>query len=1245
GVDLLDSGLVSNYESGEIIGSTFSLRDNLYGFDLAPYDRSRKVVIDPEYNVNALNFSTYIGGSSSEVPYEMDLDDNGNIVICGATSSTDFPVTVDAYQDYLNGGTDAFVLKMDRNGKNIIFCTYLGGIDDDIAESVKVDRNDNCYVAGITSSDDFPVTTDAFSETNKGSGELFIIRMNGAGNVLDYSTYIGGSENERNPRIDIDIEGMVYLAAITTSSDFPITSDAYQNTMITEGGGSDIVFLKMDLSTMDLVYSSFIGGKWSDESYCIKYDGNGCIFIAGRSDFINATPGAYQQSSNHEDSFVLKFDMLGNDIVYCTFFGGTGTEVIFDIDIDSYGNLYACGFTDSFDFPVTPGAYDISLGGSRDGFVMCLNPAGSALVFSSYVGGNGSERFESIALDNMGDIHVSGGLYGGWTTPVFDFPVTEGGFQEVAGGGWEEVIYLKLSGDGKKNLYSTYLGGSDMDKFNDLLVDPSNGEVIILGYTDSDDFPIKDGSYDTSINGYGDIFVSKLNLSIRPEKPGLPNVVNGDSFVNLSWDPPAIDGGAPVTDYEVHRGTKSGSLTRIAFTGGNNSYNDTSVTNGIKYYYAVLAVNRMGQGMLSDEISALPATFPTPPRNVVAKFSNRFVNLTWIAPEDDGGLVLQGFRLYKFSGSSQTPEVFTIEPYIKTYSDEAVTNGFNYRYYLTAFNAIGESLPSIEVNATPRTRPGMVEDVIISTGPEFVSLRWSAPEWDGGSPILNYTIFRAVQSGTFARYVTLPPLPRIFNDTGLENGLRYRYKLIALNSEGSGDPTDEVSAVPLDRPSPPTNFDVEAFSNSIKITWGQPLRDGGTPVLGFNIYRAEKSMIWSNIRELDALDVSYTDNSVINGRTYTYRMTALNAVGESEHTEEINVTPLGRPGSPMGYNIEAGDRFVLLSWETPLDHGGTPVTGFKVFRGESSQEMGLYATIEGPEHTYNDTKVKNGLTYYYKVAATNAVGDGPFTEAKSARPAGIPSPPSNVQVTPGDGFIDISWTSPEDDGGDPVTEVRIYRGLYDNRSSILFKGTLLEGSYKDTDVINGIFYHYSMTAVNKNGESISTHPLSVVPSGLPSVPGNVQIEEGRGHITLSWDPPSNSGGIPLTGYNIYRTSMTNGSVLIGSVNANILEYVDEDIQTGAIYLYRVSALNDNGEGPLSDPVEGIMKEETGSYTTIIVAISILIIIILTLVILIIMMVKKRGSSQQTPDAPSPPIPSAIRDPHGEEGIPPPEGGS
>ncbi|MDG6225194.1 MAG: fibronectin type III domain-containing protein [Candidatus Thermoplasmatota archaeon] len=1221
--DVLDTGLVAFYEDGpnERIPCDFMITGHdTYGFDIGSYDLSRVLIVDP------LIYSTFLGGSNDETGYGIAVDPSGNVYITGSTGSFVFPTTIGVYDTSNNGGYgDVFVTKINSSGSSLLYSTFIGGSGIDSGRAIELDSSGNAYITGGTSSTDYPITSGAYNTTYKGWGDVFVTKINPTGSSLIYSTFIGGSEDEWAEAIGLDPYGNVYVTGVTCSQDYPTTSGAFDTTFNVGFFVCDAFVTKLDPTGSSLIYSTFIGGAQNDYGYAITTDSGGNAYIAGstNSDDYPTTSGAFDTTHNGgNDVFVTKIDPNGSSLIYSTFIGGSKYDAGSSITLDSYRNAYITGVTASTDYPTTNGSYNIYNNGGRDVFVTKLDPTGSSLIYSTFIGGAQNDIGYAIIIDLGGNAYIAG------STESWGYPTINGAYDTTHN--WEnEVFVTKLDPTGSSLIYSTFIGGSNDDYGYGIAVDHS-GYVYITGGTYSLNFPTNVGSFDTTHNGGSDVFVTRIDLTRLPGKPVNLSVVDGDSFVSLSWDPPDDDGGAPVTDYEIFRGTQSGVYDSIAFTAGDTAFNDTSVMNGIGYYYAILAFNWVGSGEFSNEVTANPSTIPTSPRNVMAISGNEYVNLTWQYPETDGGSALLGYRLYKKIDGIPETEVITIEPQINNYIDVDVENGIDYRYHITAFNLRGESPPSDDMNANPRTIPLPVRNVLVTPVPGHLTLSWSEPEWDGGSPIINYNIMRAVQNWTFVKYVTLPPQPLYFNDYNVENGLSYRYRIAAINVAGSSYPSEEVSALPLDRPSPPLNFKVSAHSNSVTLTWELPLENGGTPLMGFKIYRMDREDVWVMKSELDSLEKTYVDSKAVNGRTYGYRITAFNSVGESDPTMAINVTPLGTPGPPVDFEILPGDGFISLSWKMPTDYGGTTITEYRIFKGEHSIEMGSFKTVESSNLSFKDVQVKNGKTYYYKVAAVNMVGDGQFTETKSARPAGIPSPPSNVQVTPGDGFIDISWTSPEDDGGDPVTEVRIHRGEEANSSVVILTTSILGGFFRDTAVENGMTYHYSLTSTNSIGESTRSLPIPVKPSGKPSVPLNVGIESSSNAISLSWDPPEDTGGLPIIKYLIYRSFSEGSSILIAEVGPETLEYMDRDVEGGREYRYQVSAVNDNGEGPLSDPVEGKVREDSG--LVLIVAISVILVLLLLLLgIASAVLILRRRGPPLPPDASSPPIPSGIQE--------------
>jgi hypothetical protein len=483
--------------------------DQSVAFQVASYDFAKPLVIDP-----VLAYSTYLGGSSFEEGFGIAVGVSGSAYITGDTFSSDFPTTPGAFQTISDGSQNAFVVKLNSSGSALVYSTYLGGSDDDEGDGLAVDASGNAYVTGGTWSSDFPTTPGAFQTTLKGLENAFVTKLNATGSALVYSTYLGGSVGgsgggsgiDEGRGIAVGVSGSAYITGDTDSSDFPTTPGAFQAIF---GGFDDAFVVKLNPSGSALVYSTYLGGSDDDEGDGLAVDASGNAYVTGSTDSSDfpTTPGAFQDPAN-QGAFVTKLNAAGSALVYSTSsIGGGG------IALDASGNAYVTGYTNSSNFPTTPGSFQITYGGSFDAFVSKLNTAGSALLYSTYLGGSGFELGLGIAVDASGNADVTG------TTGSNDFPTTPGAFQTTCGGGScydEHAFVTKLNAAGSALLYSTYLGGSESDgiptdRGRAVAVDAS-GSAYVTGFTQSSNFPVTPGAFQTSYGG-GDAFAAKIGPS------------------------------------------------------------------------------------------------------------------------------------------------------------------------------------------------------------------------------------------------------------------------------------------------------------------------------------------------------------------------------------------------------------------------------------------------------------------------------------------------------------------------------------------------------------------------------------------------------------------------------------------------------------------------------------------------------------------------------------------------------------
>lgn len=336
----------------------------------------------------------------------------------------------------------------------VTYSTFLGGADGDGAFSMALDRDGNIYLAGITASINFPKTTGSVpGRVFSNATDAFVAKLNPPGTALLYATYLGGSEQDAAMAIAVDAEGNAYVTGGTNSKDFPVTSAAFQPRFGGNGGHSLPPF------------SSPVG-----------------------------------------DGFVAKLNPTGSALVYSSYLGGAGVDQGYGIAVDSSGATYVAGTTDSPDFPVTQGVVQSARRGSTDIFIARINPAGTGLLYSTYLGGSSEDYALALALDSSGSAYVTG------VTGSDDFPVTAGAFQSRRIGGASGYV-TKLNSTGTALVYSTYLGGNSTYAFA-LAIDPA-GSAYVTGVTSVQNFPATAGAFQAGKPGSdgGDVFVTQLNPS------------------------------------------------------------------------------------------------------------------------------------------------------------------------------------------------------------------------------------------------------------------------------------------------------------------------------------------------------------------------------------------------------------------------------------------------------------------------------------------------------------------------------------------------------------------------------------------------------------------------------------------------------------------------------------------------------------------------------------------------------------
>jgi len=446
-IDFRGRMYVAGYTAGNDLVANFLQGANVGGLDCFI------AILDPRFSgATSLPLLTYLGGGRDDSCNVMDLDSAGNIYVAGTTTSSDFPLAGNSVQTTLNLSTtntvfepDAFVCEIDPNN-GLVYSTYFGGTGSEVPRGIGVDKNGFMYVMGTTTSTDMVVSNSAYANVLWGPSDIFFLKLDPNATSPAYSSYLGGEDREDGRGLAVTPSGLVYFAASTFSTEFPLAGSSYQNSLL---GIENVIIGVMDMNqtgTNSLVYATYFGGSISEEVRKISLDSQGRLLVTGWTlspDFPVTATAMKPLGSAAGNAFVARLNPLGGAakfLDYATYLGGTGGDVAYDIASDAAGSIYVAGYTLSPDFPVTADAVQTQYQNGVEAFVVKFNPAVAgpgALQYGSFFGAAGIHVINGLAVDPKGGVYVAG-----YTTA--DLQATDSAYQSSFAGGFSDGFAFAL---------------------------------------------------------------------------------------------------------------------------------------------------------------------------------------------------------------------------------------------------------------------------------------------------------------------------------------------------------------------------------------------------------------------------------------------------------------------------------------------------------------------------------------------------------------------------------------------------------------------------------------------------------------------------------------------------------------------------------------------------------------------------------------------------------------------------------
>ena len=647
-------------------------------------------------------------------------------------------------------------------------------------------------------------------------------------------------------------------------------------------------------------------------------------------------------------------------------------------------------------------------------------------------------------------------------------------------------------------------------------------------------------------NNYGISAYSSATSSVTPigapDSPTSFQVSAANSGASLTWVAPSNNGGSAITDYVVEYSGNAGQAWSVFADGTSTATSAiiTGLSNGQPYVFRVAARNAAGTSAYATYMTPVyPVGVPDQVASLTATYGNAQVRLQWQAPaaNNPGGIV--DYTIQRSTDSGATWTTLTDGENTDTaYTVTGLTNGTAYQFRVSASNATGAGPYSLSTgNVIPRTPAGAPTALTATPGNREIALSWTAPANNGGAAITDYQIQVSANGGAYSTISKNASTTTSYTATSLTNGTAYVYRVSAVNSEGAGAYVQSSSATPQTVPLAPTNVLTTPNNAYVTVRWTAPSDSGGSVITDYIVqYSADGGSSWTTFADGTSTTLQTNVTGLTNGQAYVFRIAAVSAVGTGNYsTVSASTTPVGPPGAPTAPLVTGGNTQMFANWTAPASDGGSAITGYVIqYRRTSVSTYTTYGTV-GNVAEYTISGLTNGFSYYFRVAAVNAVGTGSYSVDSASVtvgqvPAAVATPTTSNPYANSltDTTLTLSWTAPNSYGS-RITDYLIQYSTNSSGPWTLYSDGVGTAT---TATLTGIpparDYYYRVSAVS----TVGAGPYSTVPAtrriaygpATPSVTATVSA----GYVTLTW-PALSDGGAPISGYSVYLLAYNSGT--------------------------------------------------------------------------------------------------------------------